>query len=84
LITYLLAMTAFIMIFKWDGHGTIEALSTTKTCTSDPVLGATFGDIKTYMHKTQSTAAKVFLLGNFIVVFGSFLLSTYLVFVDSR
>jgi len=52
LITYILALTAFIMIYKWDGHTLIEALTETKKCTSDPVLEATFGDIKTYMHRT--------------------------------
>jgi len=84
LITYLLALTAFIMIYKFNGHEIIEALSETKSCTNDPVLEATFGDIKKYMHKTQSLGAKFFLLGNFVVVFGSFLYSTYLVFVDCR
>ena len=70
------------MIYKWDGHLLIEALAETKTCTSDPVLGATFHDIQKYMHRTQSGTAKFFLLGNFIIVFGAFLTSTYLVFVD--
>lgn len=72
------------LVFTWDNHGTLEALSesmgkenTKSVCHNDPVLHAEFKEMMSYIHHIQGTFAKVMIGLFFTIVLGTFLFTTF-------